>query len=100
DEIELSETRLQPRDLAGELLRAFGGRRLQSEGPQPLAHLGLDVAGALDLRRDPCELQLRAVAARLELPEPGGLFQQRPPLVRLRAEDLLHLPLADDRVHA
>ena len=37
--------------------------------------------------------------AALEPSEPCGLLQQRAPLLRLRAEDLLDPPLSDDRVH-
>ena len=35
----------------------------------------------------------------LELPEPGGLLDERAPILRLRREHLLDLALADDRVH-
>ena len=45
------------------------------------------------------ELQLRAVAAALELAEPGRLLDQLAPLLRLRGEHGLDLALADDRVH-
>src|SRR5436309_15508028 len=38
--------------------------------------------------------------AALEASEPCGFLQQRAPLLRLRAEDLLDPPLADDRVHS
>src|SRR5581483_5351498 len=57
------------------------------------------VACALDLRRDARELQLRAVAPRLEAPEPRSLLDERAPLLRLRREDRLDLALPDDRVH-
>ena len=50
--------------------------------------------------RDARELQLGAMAARLEAAEPGRLLDQRAPLLRLRREDRLDLALADDRVHA
>ena len=83
-----------------ELLRPLGRGRLQRERPQALAHLVLEVARALDLDRDARELQLGAVAARLEAPEPGRLLDQRAPLLRPRREDRLDLALADDRVHA
>jgi hypothetical protein len=39
------------------------------------------------------------VAAALELPEPGGLLDERASLCRLRGEDLLDAALADDGVH-
>ena len=91
-EVELRDARAQARELAGQLLRALGGGRLQRERPQPLAHLLFDIARALDLRRDARELQLRAVPARLELAEPRGLLQQRAALRRLGAEDLFDLP--------
>ena len=98
-EVELGDPRAQPRDLAGELLGPLGGGRLQRERAQPLAHLRLDVARALDLDRDPRELQLRAVAAPLELAEPGRLLDQLAALLGLRGEHRLDLALADDRVH-
>ena len=63
-EIELGDARPQRRDLAAELLGALGRGRLQRERPQPLLHLGLDVARALDLDRDARELELGAVLAR------------------------------------
>ena len=87
------------RDLPCELLGALRRGRLQGEGPEPLAHLLLDVAGALDLGRDPGELQLGAMAAPLELPEPGRLLDQRAPVLGLRREDRVDLSLRDDRVH-
>ena len=99
-EVELREPRAQPRDLEPELLRPLGGGRLQGERPEALPHLVLEVARALDLNRDARELQLRAMAPRLEASEPGGLLDQRAPLLRLRREDRLDLALADDRVHA
>ena len=76
---------------------ALGGGRLQRERPQALAHLGLDVAGALDLRGDAGELQLRAVAAVLEAPEPRGLLDELAPLGRLGAEHGLDAALRDHR---
>ena len=69
------------------------------ERAQPLPHLGLDVAGTLDLNRDPVQLQLRPVAALLELAEPRRLLHELAPLVRLRGEHRLDLALADDGVH-
>ena len=82
-----------------QLLRPLGRGRLERERPEPLPNLRLDVAGALDLDRDPRELQLGAMAASLEAAEPGRLLDQRPPLGRPRREDRLDLALADDRVH-
>ena len=73
--------------------------RLERERPEPLSHLLLDVARALDLRCDARELQLGAMPPRLELPEPRRLLQEDAPLRGLRAEDLLDAALADDRVH-
>ena len=98
-EIELRDARPQPRDLDGELLRTLGCRRLQRQRPEPLLDLGLDVARAFDLDRDPRQLQLGAMTAGLEAAEPGGLLDQRPSLGRLGREDRLDLALADDRVH-
>ena len=98
-EIELRDPRAQPGDLAAELLGPLRGRRLERERPQALAHLVLDVAGALDLERDARELQLGAMPPALELPEPRRLLHERPPILRLRREHLLDLALPDDRVH-
>src|SRR6185312_8938264 len=67
---------------------------------QALAHLLLEIARALDLRRDAGELELGAMPARLETAEPCGLFDQRAPFLGLRREDRLDLALPDDRVHA
>ena len=61
---------------AAEFGGALGGGRLERERPEPLAHLVLDVPCALDLRRDACELQLRAVTATLELAESCRLFDE------------------------
>src|SRR4051812_10969776 len=91
---------MKARDLATELLGTLGRGRLQRERPEPLAHLGLDIARTLDLDGDTRELQLRAVPAGLEPPEPGRLFDECTPLGRTRSEDRLDLPLADDRVHS
>ena len=55
-----------------QLLGALGRRRLQRERTQPLPHLLLDVPRALDLHRDPRELQLGPMPAPLELPEPAA----------------------------
>ena len=100
DPLELGggEPRLQELDLAGELLRALRGRRLQGQRPQALAHLVLEVARPLRLRLDPRELQLCPVAPPLELPQARGLLDQRAPLVGLGGEDLLDPALPDDRV--
>ena len=98
-QIELRDTRSQRGELTEQLLGALGGSRLERQRPQPLLDLGLDVACALDLDPDARELELGAMLAALEPSEPCGLLQQRAPLLRLRAEDLLDPPLPDDRVH-
>ena len=82
-----------------ELLGALGRRRLERERPQPLPHLVLDVPRALDLDRDPRELELGAMPPALEAAEPRRLLEQLAAPLRARAEDLLDLALADDRVH-
>ena len=66
---------------------------------QPLAHLRLEVAGALDVDGDARELQLGAVPALLEPPEPGGLLHERAAFLGLRREHRLDLALPHDRVH-
>ncbi len=98
-EVEPGEPRPEPGDLRRELLGPLRRGRLQRERPQALAHLLLDVAGALDLGGDARELQLGAVAAALELAEPGCLLDQRAAVLGLRGEHGVDLPLADDRVH-
>ena len=69
-------------DLDAELLGALRRRGLERERPQALAHLLLDVASALDLHGDARELQLGAMPAPLELPEAGGLLDERAPVLR------------------
>ena len=77
-----------------ELLRALRRRRLERERPEALAHLLLDVARALDLRRDARELQLGAMPAALELPEPGCLLDERSAVLGPRGEHRVDLSLA------
>ena len=89
----------QPGDLDRELLGALGRGRLERQRAQALAHLGLDVARALDLDRDARELELGAMLASLELAQTGRLLDERPPILRLRGEDGVDLALRDDRVH-
>ena len=96
-EVELGQTRPQAGDLAAQLLGALGRGRLQRERPQSRLHLGLEVAGALDLDPDSRELQLGPVPTALELAETGRVLDQRTPLLGLRGEDLLDLALADHR---
>jgi hypothetical protein len=96
-EVELRDSRLECRDLAAELLGPLGGGRLEGQRPQPLAHLRLEIAGTLDLHRDPRQLQLGPVLAALEAAEARCLLEQCATLLRLAREDLLDAPLADDR---
>ena len=91
--------RARGRRSPGELLRPLRSGRLQRKRPQALAHLVLDVARALDLGRDPRELQLGAVASPLELPEARRLLDEGAPILGLRGEHGVDLPLRDDRVH-
>ena len=98
-EIELRDARQQPRDLDSKLLGTLGSGRLQRQRTEALANLRLDVAGALDFECDARELELRAMAPRLEAAESRRLLDQGSALGRLRREDRLHLALADDRVH-
>ena len=98
-EVELGDPRPEGGDLEDELLGPLGGGRLQGERTQSLAHVLLDVAGALDLRRHPRELELGAMPSALELAEAGRLFDEMTPVFRLRGEHRLDLPLRNDRVH-
>src|SRR6185503_20202749 len=98
-EVEPREPGPQACDLASKLLRPFRRGRLEGERAQALAHLLLDVAGPLDLRRDTRQLQLRAVPAPLELSEPCGLLDQGAAVFGLGGEHGVDFPLADDRVH-
>src|SRR5207245_7564017 len=98
-QVELGDARAELCDLAAQLLGALGCRSLQRERPQTLAHFFLEISSALDLRRDASELQLGAMAPCLEAAEPGGLLDERAPLLGPRREDRLDLSLADDRVH-
>ena len=99
-QVELCDARPQRRELAEELLSPLGGGGLERQGAQPLLDLSLDVTRALDLDRNARELELGSMLAAFEAAEPGGFLQQLAPLLGLRAEDLLHSALANDRVHA
>jgi len=99
-EVELGESRAQPRDLAAQLLRALGCARLQRKRAQPRLHLGLEVAGALNLDLHARQLQLRPVPPLLELPEPRSVLEEHAPLLGLAREHLLDLALADHRAVA
>src|SRR5207248_6700474 len=83
----LGESRVQLRELAAQLLGALRGRRLEREGTQPLLDLFFVIARAIDLHRDPSELQLRAMPARLEAAEPRRLLDERASLLRPGRED-------------
>src|SRR5262249_29135905 len=87
----------ESRDLGTELLGPLGRRRLKGEWAQPLAHLGLEVAGPLDLGRDPGELQLGSMAPKLEPAETGRLLDEGPALGRLRGKKGLGAARGDDR---
>ena len=87
------------RDLDRELLGPLGRGRLERERAQPLAHLLLDVPRALDLGRDARELELRAMSAPLELPEAGGLLDERRRSSGFEASTASTFPWRDDRVH-
>src|SRR5438105_2666469 len=67
-EVELGQPGPKACDLPAQLLRAFGGARLQRERPEPRLHLGLEVARTLDLHLHARQLELRPVPALLELP--------------------------------
>src|SRR5207244_4008976 len=82
-------------DLARELLGALRRARLERERAQAFAHFVLEVARALDLRRDASKLQLGSVAAQLEAAETRGGLDEFAPLGRLRAEHRLDASLRD-----
>ena len=71
-----------------------------ASGRSRFLHLVLEVAGALDLDRDPRELELGPVPAQLEAAEPGSLLDERAPLGGLRAEHRLDAALRDHRAQA
>ena len=81
-EIERGQAGTEAAELLAELLRALGGARLERERTQPLLHLALEIARALDLLRDARELQLRAVAAALEPSQACRLLDEGAPLAR------------------
>ena len=85
-EVERRDRRLQAGDLDPELLGALGGGRLERERPQPLLDFFFEIARAIDLDRDPGELQLGPVPAPLEPAEAGRFLDQLAPLGRLRVE--------------
>ena len=98
-QVELRDTRAQARDLNEELLGALGCGRLQGERSEALPHLVLDVTRPLDLRRDTRKLQLGTMPALLELPQASSLLDECAPILGLRGENRVDLPLGDDRVH-
>ena len=100
DKVERCDRCLQPGNLEPELLGALGGGGLERERPQPLAHLVLEVARALDLNGNARQLQLRTVATALEAAEPGRLLDQLAPFLWLRVEHGLDPPLADHRAQS
>ena len=103
--VDLRQVELGHAAPAGRRSRRAASRRAPRRSPVAPAgaaglHLGLEIACALDLHLHARELQLRPVAAALELAEAGGLLDQRPPLLGLARKDLLDLALADDRAVA
>ena len=99
-QVERRDRGLQARDLDAELGCALGRGGLQGKRAEALAHLVLEIAGALDLHTDPRELQLRSMPAALEAAEPGRLLDQLSALLRLGVEHGLDPPLRDDRAQA
>jgi hypothetical protein len=97
--VQLSDPSAKRCNLERELLGALRGRRLESERTKTFAHFLLDVVRALDLQRNPCELQLSAVTTPLELSEPRCLLHEGTPVLGLRGEHLLDLALTDDGMH-
>ena len=76
---EASRRRRSSAICAPEHLGALGGGRLQLERAQARAHLALDVARALEVgARRARACASRALAAALELAEPGGLLDRAP----------------------
>src|SRR5262249_60116253 len=69
-EVDSGDPCAQAGDLPSQLLGALRRGRLQRERPEPLRHLSLQVARALDLLRDPRQLELGAMPPALEATEP------------------------------
>src|SRR5204862_1823334 len=92
-QVELSQPRAQPGDVAAELLRPLGRAGLQRARPEPSLDLRLEIARPLDLQLHARELQLRPLPPLLELAEPGRVLEQHSPLLGLARKDLLDLPL-------
>ena len=88
---------MQAGNLDPELLGALGGGGLERERPEPLLDFFFEIARAVDLDRDPGELQLGPVPAPLEPAEAGRLLDQLAPLGRLRVEHGLDTALRDHR---
>jgi hypothetical protein len=63
------------------------------------AGLALQVVGSFEVAPDLSQLDLGALATAFVAAQPGGLFDQRAPFVRLGGQQGLDLSLADDRVH-
>ena len=99
-EVEGRNRGLEPRDLDTDLLGALRGGRLESERPQALLDFILEIARALDLDRDPRQLQLGPVPAPFEAAEAGRLLDELTPLGGPRVEHRLDPALRDDRAEA
>ena len=79
-------------------LETFRFRRLALEGIGLPNDLLQDIVDAVEIPSGVFELQLRQPLPRFELGDPGGLFHERAPVNRSRAQDLPDAPLLDDRV--
>ena len=93
------ELELRLERLALEPLVQLRGLGLAFQGPQARARLALHVQGAREVRLRPLELELSAPPALAVLAEAGRLFDQEPPITRLRMDDRLDASLRDDRMH-
>src|SRR6476659_5119775 len=81
-------------DLPAQRLGALGSGRLELQRSQPCAQLALDIACALEIGRDACELGLGALAPPLELAQPGSLLDEAAALVGPREQHLVTVPWA------
>src|SRR5207248_10182484 len=93
EQLELTQLRPQLAELLRLLRRAL--QRLQA-----FSHLADHVGEPEEVLLRGLQLPLRLLAARLVLRDSGGFLDERPPVLRLGADDQADPALLDDRVRA
>ena len=91
------ERRFEPADLGGDFSVAHRLPRLTAKLLEPPLDLGHHVVQPPEVLLRRAELLLRLVAAGMQAGNAGGVLQDAAPLLRLRRDQLRHLPLAYKR---